>query len=73
MLIYSIFSPGGKPIKSFGKDYQGFKRYAQEIKQGKYPNISCIPDGLQNEVKMMLNSVPELRINLHEFTKVKKI
>jgi SCY1-like protein 2 len=73
VLIYTIFSIGGKPIKTFGKDYQGFKRYAQEIKQGKYPNLSCIPEGLQNEVKMMLNTVPELRINLHEFTKVRKL
>jgi hypothetical protein len=57
-------------LKTFGKDYQSFKRYAQELKQGKYPSLSCVPDGLQNEVKMMLNGVPELRINLHEFIKV---
>lgn len=71
VLIYSIYSAGGKPIKMFGKDYQAFKRHAQEIKQGKYPSLTCIPEGLQNEVKMMLNATPELRINLHEFTKVK--
>lgn len=70
VLIYSIYSPGGKPIKIFGRDYQGFRRNAQELKQGKYPNLSCIPESLQNEVKMMLNPTPELRINLHEFTKV---
>jgi SCY1-like protein 2 len=69
VLIYSIYS-GGKPIKIYGRDYQGFKRSAQELKQGKYPNLSCIPEGLQNEVKMMLNPTPELRINLHEFTKI---
>ncbi|KAG5671519.1 hypothetical protein PVAND_001713 [Polypedilum vanderplanki] len=70
VLIYTIFSTGGKPIKMFGRDFQGYKRYAQELKSGKYPNLSCIPEGLQNEVKMMLNATPELRINLHEFTKI---
>ncbi|CRK88468.1 CLUMA_CG002209, isoform A [Clunio marinus] len=70
VLIYSIYSNGGKPIKMFGKDYQSFRRHATELKQGKYPNLSSIPDGLQNEVKMMLNATPELRINLHEFTKI---
>lgn len=70
VLIYSIYSNGGKPIKMFGKDFQSFRRYASDLKQGKYPTLSAIPDGLQNEVKMMLNATPELRINLHEFTKV---
>lgn len=50
VLIHSIYSSGGKPIKMFGKDYQSFRRYAQELKQGKYPNLSTIPEGLQNEV-----------------------
>ncbi|XP_070502841.1 SCY1-like protein 2 isoform X2 [Chironomus tepperi] len=70
VLIYAIYSSGGKPIKMFGKDYQTFRKYAQELKQGKYPLLTCIPEGLQNEVKMMLNATPELRINLHEFTKI---
>lgn len=70
VLIFSIYSSGGKPIKMFGKDYQSFRRYAAELKQGKYPSLLSIPEGLQSEVKMMLNATPELRINLHEFTKV---
>ncbi|CAG9807308.1 unnamed protein product [Chironomus riparius] len=70
VLIYATYSSGGKPIKMFGKDYQTFRKYAQELKQGKYPLLNCIPEGLQNEVKMMLNATPELRINLHEFTKI---
>lgn len=70
VLIYAIYSNGGKPIKMFGKDYQSFRRHATELKQGKYPSLLTIPEGLQGEVKMMLNATPELRINLHEFTKV---
>lgn len=70
VLIYSIYSTGGKPIKMFGKDYQSFRRHASELKQGKYPSLTMIPEGLQNEVKMMLNATPELRIACHEFTKV---
>jgi hypothetical protein len=54
----------------FGKDYQSFRRHASELKQGKYPSMTSIPESVQNEVKMMLIATPELRINLHEFTKV---
>lgn len=71
VLIYCLYS-NGKPIKMFGKDFQSFKRYAGELKQGKYPNLSIIPEGLQNQIKLCLNAVPEMRPNIHEFTKVKQ-
>lgn len=69
MLIYTVYSRDGKPPKNFNKDYNAFKRFASDLKQGKYPNLSDIPDQLVDYVKLMLNATPEMRPNVHEFTK----
>lgn len=70
VLIYAMHSTGGKPLKVFGKDYGAFKRFANELKQGRYPNLSTLPDGLQEHVKLMLNATPEMRPDVHELPKV---
>lgn len=70
MLIYALHSVGGKPIKLFGKDFGAFKRFASELKQGKFPGISCVPNGLVDYVKLMLNATPEMRPDIHQLTKV---
>lgn len=70
VLIYALHSTGGKPLRMFGKDYSAFKRYANDLKQGKYPNLSCIPDGLIEYVKLMLNTTPEMRPDIHQFVKI---
>lgn len=70
MLIYALHSVGGKPIKSFGKDFGSFKRFASDLKQGKFPGISCVPNGLVDYVKLMLNATPEMRPDIHQLTKV---
>jgi SCY1-like protein 2 len=70
MLIYSLHSNGGKPLKMFGKDFGSFKRFANELKQGKYPGLSCIPEGLVEYVKLMLNATPEIRPDIHQLTKM---
>lgn len=70
MLIYALHSVGGKPIKSFGKDFGSFKRFASELKQGKFPGISCVPNELVDYVKLMLNATPEMRPDIHQLTKV---
>lgn len=69
ILIYTVYSRDGKPPKQFGKDFNAFKRFANELKQGKYPSLSEIPDQLVDYVKMMLNATPEMRPNVHEFVK----
>jgi SCY1-like protein 2 len=48
VLIYSIYTT--KPIKMFGKDYQSFRRHASDLKQGRCPDLSPIPEGLRHEV-----------------------
>lgn len=69
ILIYTVYSRDGKPPKQFGKDFNAFKRFANDLKQGKYPNLSEIPEQLVEYVKMMLNATPEMRPNVHEFVK----
>lgn len=72
VLIYAMHNTGGKPLKQFGKDYGAFKRFAGELKQGRYPNLSILPEGqgLQEHVKLMLNATPEMRPDVHELPKV---
>lgn len=71
VLIYSIHSPNKKPIKLFGTNVEQFKSFAMDIKSGKYPNLTCIPPGIVDSVRLMIHYNPELRPNLHELPKVK--
>ncbi|XP_059616909.1 SCY1-like protein 2 [Phlebotomus argentipes] len=70
MLIYTIYSVGGKPMKSFGKDWGSFRRFAGELKQGRIPSLSHIPDTLVDYVRLMLNATPEMRPEIHDLSKV---
>ena len=61
VLIYAIYS-NGKPIKQFGKDYALFKQFSSELKSGtRKLDLYCVPEGLRESVKQMLNATPELR------------
>jgi SCY1-like protein 2 len=70
VLIYALHSVGGKPPKMFGKDFGAYKRFAGELKQGRFPNFSAVPDGLQDFTKLMFNAVPEMRPDIHDFPKI---
>lgn len=49
---------------------ESFKSFATDLKLGKYPNLSCIPDGIVDNVRLMLHFDPETRPNLYELPKV---
>lgn len=70
VLIYTVYSKDGKSPKHFGKDFNAYKRFATDLKAGRYPNFSEIPDQLVDYVKLMLNATPEMRPNVHEFVKI---
>lgn len=70
ILIYTIHSQNKKPIKLFGTDVDSYKRFAADVKLGKYPNLNCIPNGIVDNVRLMLHFSPELRPNLYELPKV---
>lgn len=42
-----------------------------DIKFGKYPNLSCIPAGIVDNIRLMIHYNPEQRPNLYELPKVK--
>ncbi|CAD7092835.1 unnamed protein product [Hermetia illucens] len=69
VLIYAIFSEG-KPIKLFGKDYNSFRRFAYELKDGKYPSLHCIPKGLLDFVRGLLLIDSANRSKLHQLPKI---
>lgn len=70
ILIYTIHSTNKKPLKLFGTDVDAYKRFAADVKLGKYPNLNCIPNGIVDNVRLMLHFSPELRPNLFELPKV---
>lgn len=73
VLIYAMYSPGGKPIKTFAKDYASFKKFTNDLKRGSYPNLSCIPDELREHVKQMLQFDPDVRSTTHDIAKVRSM
>lgn len=70
VLIYTIYSKDGKPMKIFGKDFSAYKRFANDLKKGNYPKLDNVPEEMREYVKMMLNATPEMRPSVHEFTKL---
>ncbi|GAB0086523.1 SCY1-like protein 2 [Sergentomyia squamirostris] len=70
MLIFAIYSVGGKPMKGFGKDWGAFKRFAGDLKQGKYHSLSNIDEKFQAYVRLMLHSNPEMRPEIYDMNKV---
>lgn len=70
ILIYTMHSSNKRPLKLFGTDVDGYKRFAADVKLGKYPNLNCIPNGIVDNVRLMLHYSPDLRPNLFELPKV---
>lgn len=70
VLIYSVHSTNKKPFKLFGTNLESFKAFAMDLKFGKYPNLSCIPAGIVDNVRLMLHYKPDTRPNLYELLKV---
>lgn len=70
VLIYTIYSVNHKPFRVFGRDVDACKSFANDIKRGKYPNLSCIPNGLSDHVRLMLNGLAEHRPSVYELSKL---
>lgn len=68
VLIFTIYS--GKPLKMFGSDYSGFRRYANELNQRKYPPMNTIPSELTESLKALLHPSASLRPKLHELKSI---
>ncbi|KAH8381914.1 hypothetical protein KR009_000912 [Drosophila setifemur] len=68
VLIYTIYA--GKPLKMFGSDYSGFRRYANELNQRKYPPMNAVPGELTESLKALLHPSANLRPKLHELKQI---
>lgn len=69
-MIYSVYSGNKKPIKIFGTNLESYKAYAMDLKFAKYPNLTCIPAGIVDNVRLMIHYNPDTRPNLYELPKV---
>lgn len=54
----------------FGKDLDQYKKFAIELQNGRYPNINCVPAGLSDYVRLMLNAAPDQRPSVYDLSKV---
>lgn len=54
----------------FGKNVDAYKKFAFDLQNGRFPNLSCIPNGLSDYVRLMLNSIPEQRPSVYDISKV---
>lgn len=72
MLIYSLYSINGQSLLPV-KDLQQFKNRIQHLKNLTLNKLQCVPQALQEHVKIILNVTPELRIDAHQFIKVTRI
>ncbi|ALC45527.1 CG1951 [Drosophila busckii] len=68
VLIFTIYT--GKPLKMFGSDYSGFRRYANELNQRKYPAMSAVPNELTDSLKALLHPSANMRPKLHELKQI---
>lgn len=70
MVIYALHSTGHQTLGNIGTDYTKYKRFVNEIRQLPATRLSCVTDGLREYVKLMLNAIPELRPDPHQFLKI---
>lgn len=69
MIVYTLQSPEKACLKPV-RDFQQFKARAQELKKLSPNKLQCIPEELREFVKLLLNVVPEIRPDAHQFIKV---
>lgn len=68
-VAYSVFNKG-KPLLARDSDPQAPSRNLAKLKQLTSSHLSCVPEGLREYVKMLLNVKPELRPDPHQFTQI---
>ncbi|XP_026319330.1 SCY1-like protein 2 isoform X3 [Hyposmocoma kahamanoa] len=70
MLIYTLYSQGHKPLGMVGSDMNKYKQLINLLRTNINAKLSCIPENLKEYVKLMLNNVPQLRPDPHQFLKI---
>lgn len=70
MMIYVLHSTGHQTLGNVGMDYMKYKKFANETRNMPASRLLCVTEGLRDYVKLMLNAIPELRPDPHQFLKV---
>lgn len=70
MLVFSLYSQTHQPLGNVANDYTKFKKFVNDSKHLPPSRLACVVEGLRDYVKLMLNTTPELRPDLHQFLKV---
>ncbi|XP_015597585.1 SCY1-like protein 2 [Cephus cinctus] len=71
MLVYTLYSPGHKPLNESHGDPSKCRRFLGDIKTSlPTAKLSPIPEALRDTVKLMLTNNPELRPDAHQFIKI---
>uniref|UniRef100_A0A2A4K326 Protein kinase domain-containing protein n=1 Tax=Heliothis virescens TaxID=7102 RepID=A0A2A4K326_HELVI len=70
MVIYALHSTGHQTLGNVGNDYGKYKRFVNEIRNLPLSRLMCVNDGLREYVKLLLNAIPELRPDPHQFLKI---
>ncbi|XP_065353712.1 SCY1-like protein 2 [Cloeon dipterum] len=68
-LAYAVFNKG-RPLLARESDAQAPTRNLHKLKQLNVAQLTSVPDGLKDYVKMLLNIKPELRPDAHQFTQI---
>ncbi|KAL7631809.1 UNVERIFIED_CONTAM: hypothetical protein RMT77_017884 [Armadillidium vulgare] len=69
ILIYALYNKG-RPVFQNHRDFAIFKRNASEFKNPNKLSLEDIPSGLKEQVRLMLNSTPQLRPDALQFSKI---
>ncbi|KAL1138476.1 hypothetical protein AAG570_008539 [Ranatra chinensis] len=67
ILIYAVYN-GGQPLFP-AKDWRMYSNNISQLKSLVTSRLQCVPQGLRDLTRMMLNTTPELRPDEHEFIK----
>ncbi|CAL4058588.1 unnamed protein product, partial [Meganyctiphanes norvegica] len=69
VLIYAIFNEG-RPLFNNHDDFSVFKKNCCELKNPSSLKINSIPEGLRDQVRLLLNATPQLRPDALQLTKI---
>ncbi|KAK7075289.1 SCY1-like protein 2 [Halocaridina rubra] len=69
VLIFALYNKG-RPLFSNNQDFSTFKRHCCELKNTNTLMVHSIPEGLRDQVLLLLNATPQLRPDALQFSKI---
>ncbi|XP_071542803.1 SCY1-like protein 2 [Panulirus ornatus] len=69
IIIYALFNEG-RPIFHNNQDFGTFRRNCCEFKNTNTLKLTSVPEGIREEVRLLLHATPQLRPDAIQFSKV---